>query len=363
MENSSKKSDLVLLIKEELIEIVTSLTINNISEFVNHVSSQLNILEAIENAKFLPSTSNKTEEKNTILKKAPDAPETLAQSFVDYISPDEKIIRGVFKQNLRGGTIHKNKTVYVPERLVRDLDIQEGDYVEAKQISYDNGRPQYEYQVLTKNVSPPKNHRELASFKIVDSHSDFPDRLCITLENEDCLSITVLLSDEDISNFKIKKGDIIDYAFRKDSPQNGRTVWKYSLYEKNSVNIDYHNKNKEKKEKQIKEIKNYAPIFQDLHILMIGGENQNLQRNVEKEVLKRKGFFDFCSGDEPEKTIISKIRKSQIVIVYTESISHKAMHLAKETCKKEGIQISFTKNMGGSSFVKRVSQLKKKILA
>lgn len=57
---------------------------------------------------------------------------------------------------------------------------------------------------------------------------------------------------------------------------------------------------------------------------------------------------------------MSRLKKSDCVIVYTESISHEAMNLTKDLCKKEGIPVSFTKNIGSSLFVARANKLLKR---
>ena len=182
-------------------------------------------------------------------------------------------------------------------------------------------------------------------------------RFYINKENLEGVEEIILLSESDVLTYQLTDSSVIDYAYHNGNQLGGRVIWSYST---NEIERTKNTKRKKLPSKKInKQERPVQPLFDNQTISMVGGGNLGLQHTIKNAVERRKGTFLFCTGDEPHDTIISKLRKSSCVIVYTESISHEAMYLTKDFCKQHQIPISFTKNIGSTLFVARVNKLLK----
>lgn len=178
--------------------------------------------------------------------------------------------------------------------------------------------------------------------------------------------IPILISDADIAQYHLQEGDIVTYAHEIGNVQKGCVIWRHPIEdaitkENNKTSTSKEVKHKAVKKKTVKK-RRYLPIFEGINILMIGGTNRGLHKTIQPEVESRSGNFRYLSGDEKETTMKARIKKADLVILFTESISHHAMWQAKSYIKQFHKMHSFTKNMGPEAFVRRASILKKKML-
>ena len=231
-----------------------------------------------------------------------------------------------------------------------------GDLIEVTHLSYQKGKPYYEYKLLKKSQKQPTVVREEICGLPVKKHEEL-NRLFVEITTKGMdFPQPVLLSDHDVATYHLNEGDVINYVHEVDNIMQGCVSWKHKI-----ELIPQRSEPKAPMKKAKPRKRRYLPIFQGLHILMIGGTNKSLHKNVKEEVENRAGLFHALTGDEKKSTIVSRIQWADIVVIYTESISHEAMYLAKETCKKHDVIHTFTKNCGGIQFVRRVSLLKGKL--
>lgn len=76
--------------------------------------------------------------------------------------------------------------------------------------------------------------------------------------------------------------------------------------------------------------------------------------------MNRPGNFRYLSGDERETTMKARIKKADLVIVFTESISHLAMWKAKSYIKQFNKTHSFTKKYGSRVICSKSLHFEKK---
>ncbi|MCQ9209204.1 DUF2325 domain-containing protein [Granulicatella seriolae] len=380
-----KKDQFISLVKGEIQYCLDNLTSFNVEEISARIKEQLAILDVIKDINFLSESNEQRSEveKDTAIYKEINGVKTRIEPMIpkvstinrkEKISANGKIIEGYFQQKIRGGVINKQQELFVPEKAIRDLGIEEGDFVRATYVSkspyYDienkkkSNRVHYDFVILQKNTTKREKVREIHTFLTVKKHEDL-NRLYIEFpDKESEIEIRALISDGDRATFRLEEGDIIDYAHQIDNSMIGNVIWKYKIEEiptKKEAKDTVVSK-KKKVSKTSKQGRPVKPIFKGLTVLTIGGTNKNLHKNAKEEIIKRDGTYSYLSGNESHASIISQIRKADLIMIYTQSISHEAMYLAKEHCKKMGKVHGYTKNIGGIELVRRLSVMKKKLV-
>lgn len=364
--------------KKELTALITEMTLDNLCTTLDNIQTHIDLLRCLDRAEYKASDRKYEIESeaspNAILPEDIQEAEETESSFQEGWDEEGKYYIGTFFKNLRGGTIGSGKTIYVPESVVRNLELEYLDWVKAAVIyaGHGHGKDRYEYTLLEKHKEYDAksiaeiNNRKIIKYGIV-RYEEIIKKYCINgkIENSD-LFHKITLSDSDVKKFKIEKGDIIEYAYWQDDSLNGRIVWKHQQEAGESSEKAIHRaesfNNTSKKSSPKNKVKRVLnPIFQGYTICMVGGGNRNLHRGIREEVERRNGLFIFCSGDEPKNTLESKLKKADCVVVFTESISHDSMYFTKAVCKEHDITVSYTKNLGNAQFVTRVNLLIKKM--
>lgn len=355
-----KKEQLIELVKEEISAHTNALTSENLKETSYNIRSQLDILCAIERAVFIDKS--KDDQSENLVKDELNEP-------TETVSEDGNVITGFFQQNIRGGILHKKEQIYVPEKIIRELDLKAGDYVQATlqkhrfSTNNDGGRkrPEYHFEVLQRNKKEIEEVRSIQQMLTLKTHKDF-GRLYIEFKDSPSSDIDVisLISDYDVSRFQLEEGDIIDYAYEPNNPISGKVIWKHKISEIALAEKSSKSSSKTGNDQNVS-VPCIEPTLEGISVLTVGGTNMNLHKSAQEEITKRNGNFQFLSGDEQKPTIISKIKKSDIIIVFTQSISHDAMNLTKAVCKEYNKVCSYTKNVGGSSLVRMLSSMKKEL--
>lgn len=279
---------------------------------------------------------------------------------------DNTWFRGQLVRQLKGGNVGSFQEAYVPERVIREMELKPFDWVQANLLDIPGKKPRYEFMLLERNSDPlPSDFNRLeVTCTPVFKHKDL-NRFYIKIKDQtkdsEESATQVLLSEKDVVLFKITENSIIDYAYNLNNETFGRVAWKYSDYD-DSLTVESKSPAKQTRKsasatKPKEATRAVRPIFQNLTVTMVGGGNRNLQTTIKKEVERRDGTFIFCSGDEPKTTIKSRLKRSNAVVVFTESISHDAMNLTKDICKEFDIPVSYTKNLGSERFIVRVNSL------
>lgn len=283
---------------------------------------------------------------------------------------DHSWFRGPLTRHLKGGSVGSFQDVYVPERVIRELALQPFDWIQANLLDVPGKKSRYEFMLLERHSEPfPRDYNRVEvtctpTFKHQDLNRFYIKVKTQESDNSEESATQVLLSEKDVTQFRIDERSIIDYAYHQNSLTFGRVTWKHSDYGEVAEVEAPSPPKKVRKQTSItkpkESVRTVRPIFKDVTVAMVGGGNRNLQTSIKKEVERRDGTFIFCSGDEPRTTIKSRLKRSNAVVIFTESISHDAMNVTKDVCKEFDIPVSYTKNLGSDRFIVRVNSLLKK---
>lgn len=332
--------------KRELSYLVQEINSENLVETVETIQKHVNLLMELAEITYKLKMENK-EPINQVKEK------TKHQWKEECTT---KWYRGQLHRTLQGGIIGSFKDAYVPESVIREQEFEEYDWIQADILGIVNKKKKYSFSLLEKQMNGLKRqtNRIQLSFCPVFLNKEI-NRYYIKKSTLEELDEIILLSEADVQKYKLDDSSVIDFAYMKGNQTKGRVIWSYSVSELQQVEKKRTKKKITKKENHHN--RTVKPLFKNQIISMVGGGNIGLQTPIKKEVERRGGTLLFSSGDEPHQTIISRLKKSSCVIVYTESISHEAMYLTRDFCKQQQIPLSYTKNIGSTLFVARVSKL------
>lgn len=250
-----------------------------------------------------------------------------------------------FTRNLKGGSITiDGQYVYVPETVIRLLDIEHGDKLTASS----KGDNKYYYEIVEKTNNPNNPGRKSVDYALVEKQ----DGMFIAsrsmanggenIKIDDILH-TFRIPKEDCLKFSLKQDDLIDIAYHPKDPSSYRVIWKHEI--ETMTQIERPQKAGEYKDK-IKstdsEIK--AQELDGKVVLVIGLEPRKavLQQTIEDQG----GSFLFLKGTEQKERFTSAIRQADVVIILTAFIKHRASILAVKTCKEEETSFSIIDTLG-----------------
>lgn len=361
-----EKLEMTLLLKEMKSDnLLTSL--KNLEQHVLLLKHINEINYQSEGMKPSPLEPSQLEDKMELPVQKTSIPNNKKTIYKEEAASDHTWFRGQLIRQLKGGHVGAFQEAYVPERVIRDLEMEPFDWIQANLLDIRENKPRYEFMLLERNSAPlPSDYNRIeVTYAPVFKHHDL-NRFYIkikdqTTDRSEKSAAQVLLSEKDVLQFKITANSIIDYAYLHKNETFGRVTWKYAESQQPLILETKPPAKKVRKQSRVTQPKESArtvnPIFKQLTVTMVGGGNLNLQTSIKREIERREGSFIFCSGDEPKTTIKSRLKRSNAVVVFTESISHDAMNFTKAICKEFDIPVSYTKNLGSEQFIVRVNRL------
>lgn len=260
----------------------------------------------------------------------------------------------VFHRQLTGGTgINEDRhEIYVPEGIVRKLDIEHGDKLHINEDVFGYGRHYYEkLNHLPKDETIEPNKIIDYDFAIVEKVEDVDNKFIVRHHygSEGLTSMpNRIIYQPDINKFDLKDGDLVHVSFYNDN--NARVRWKYSHNEpiptpkpqKSSVYKDSSS--------------SHEDVEQTLKNIVIGIIGYgNLDTSYEEEITKRGGEMISTSAVDSD-TIENKIRQSDIVVMPTHHMGHKQMDITKKLCKYYDKPLVIVNKGGRSHFVQQIHE-------
>lgn len=260
----------------------------------------------------------------------------------------------VFHRQLTGGTgINDDRhEIYVPEGIVRKLDIEHGDKLHINEDVFGYGRHYYEkLNHLPKDETIEPNKIIDYDFAIVEKVEDVDNKFIVRHHygSEGLTSMpNRIIYQPDINKFDLKDGDLVHVSFYDDN--NARVRWKYSHNEpiptpkpqKSSVYKDSSS--------------SHEDVEQTLKNIVIGIIGYgNLDTSYEEEITKRGGEMISTSAVDSD-TIENKIRQSDIVVMPTHHMGHKQMDITKKLCKYYDKPLVIVNKGGRSHFVQQIHE-------
>jgi len=274
---------------------------------------------------------------------------TTAGADEEYEEDISGRITGEFTRLPKGGTIYNpaGDDVFVPEVMVRNLGIEHRDVVSASPLGVFQNSPLYEFTVVERNGLGGTDQRESVYGPIYRHGGDW-----FVYSEEEGAVITV--NPKDVKTLNLKEGDLVEAAYPRGELSSARVAWKFDDSSYLEVKQESPRRNKEKKPGPILEVGD--PILSGKVVLVIGGDlyKEAFRRNFTRrgaEFLWETGF----QGGEG-KNIESKIRRSNVVVIVTEMMSHRIPDV-EAMCKKHGIPYVYSPSKGSTGAVRESQKI------
>lgn len=261
----------------------------------------------------------------------------------------------VFQRKLKGGEL-QGTTYFVPERIVRALELEHGDFVYVTENA--DGQYKHRFEVAERRYMPANEERGCCSYAIVEYDETRQQFFVEKDMQQNRISVNgaphrFWIPPKDASSIVI--GDIIDLAYYKSSPNIFRVVWTYP----SSFTNDF-SKPARAKRKQEKNQKEYAQTLEGKTILMVGFEPGRAA--IEEEITVRGGNFQWAHGKkEREVTLRKMIRNADAVMLMLEHMGHGGATSGSKgvvrIAKELGVPFGTTHTLGRSSFVYNVHRI------
>lgn len=220
------KENLIKEMKSEMIKILNKIEYENFYQCQSDLEKYFKVMELVWE---LP-TSN---ENQTFMEEDEiDFYELDFAGLEESKDQENGKYEGKVKLKLGGGDIGSFH-IFIPEKLVRRLDIEDGDWVRATEIDQRivNGytKPIYDYRIIRKAEEDQETNREVVKFATV-SYDDTLEEYYILSSEIENTPTKIILSDQRLGNLSVNEYDIVDYAYWKEDILNGKVIWKHNMH-------------------------------------------------------------------------------------------------------------------------------------
>ena len=260
-----------------------------------------------------------------------------------------------FKRLLSGGTLN-NDEIYVPEKVVRQLDIAHGDLIRAFFMKKHNNKNIYRYEVVESKNGPEPRERNHFSYGIVKyddtSHSYYADEdIYHNPLLVDGVQSIALLSERDEEAYRLVTDDIVDIAWYDGWFSEAKVIWKHQTDLVIGVKKDDQKvkKHKEREADNIPIKEEVEPKLAGKRICLVGGEPYHAE--FKKVIEDRGGTLIPMRGDEKKVRINKVVRKSDACIVAIQHVSHDASIYSHTIAKASNVPFESFKGYGKSQFL------------
>lgn len=317
-------------IKKDIVASVSTLRIETLSREVRKLSSYISILQAIND---LPEESNSKDESAS-----------LDTSGTEEVKDDiNHLYTGRFHRELTGGSVGSFR-VFVPESVVRNLRLQDGDWVRAKglkSIVLRNGniRTLYDYTLLRRTTEIlPSERKELNLIRV--HYDDELSHHYIDVQDEIENYDRLVLNERDIKQLEIGQGDWVDYAYYESEPSAGRVIWKHKLpYQLLEMT----------EPQEPPSLAEGAAFFRDKGIVVIGTLNDALP--IQEAIEEYGGQLSFLGGDERFDTMERVAQAGDELVVVVDSIAPSGMKKVQDIAERLRLPILYVRDMDKNRFL------------
>jgi hypothetical protein len=295
----------------------------------------------------------------------------IAQESAMYESLDQAA-REVFEQNryrferkLRGGLLPDLSGGYfIPESMIRELDISNGDILEIVDSRPYGDSTRYTFRVVEKGDGFDTNGRVEIKYCIVDSLNGY---LCIQRDVHgehlklNGIPFSFVLKENDVQDLRLVKSDIVDVAYYENNPDTIKVVWKHdsSKVTPKSVQLKTKKENSKVQEKEEKELPiENSNLFIGKKILVVGAKPKEAGYRAILEALGSE--VEVYAGTESKSRTRAAIQRSDAVVMVTAHLGHGRSSGSPQVvnmCKRARVPFGFVENMGNESFVRGVEEV------
>lgn len=286
--------------------------------------------------------------------------DSLASVFDDKKQP----IGYPFEQKLSGGFLIKgtpSENIFVPESIVRELELKNGDLVAAEVVKGNGYRAtNHHYTVIERTQEEIPSARTEFKYAIVE-YDTSSHRFVISedinkqsLRMNDGSVMTYIVKDREAEVFSLVHGDIVDIAWYGGSFEKAKVIWKHRI-EPEEIEQTQSSRMLNRKKDNTPSPKTNSNVKQTLkgkRICLIGLEPK--ADKYRKLVEERGGILDDVESERHKTSMSASIRKADLVVVGISHTSHDASIYAAARSKHYGVPFTSITGFGGESFVKEV---------
>ncbi|HUW66276.1 MAG TPA: DUF2325 domain-containing protein [Spirochaetia bacterium] len=255
---------------------------------------------------------------------------------------------GEFTRLPKGGTIYNpaGDDVFIPEVWVRNLQIEHRDIVSAVPLDIIQGSQLYEFAVIERVGLGATSQRESMMGPVYHHNGEW----FVYSEKE---STAITLNPKDVKTLKLKEGDQVEVAYPRGELRSAKVAWKFdeSPFREETRETVHR---KERMERPALEVGD--PILAGRVVLVVGGD---LYREAFHRNFTRRGAeFLWESGFQggTGKSIESKVRNSDIVVIVTEMMSHRIPDI-EAICKRHNKPYVYAPSKGSTGAVRECQKI------
>lgn len=334
-----------------MISILEEMNLESLEQTEESILRYFDFLKSLQ--KLTPPTA-----KNKVVEESEEpSPDTILDKEADMSKEDKDIL--VLDRKLRGGILFSEKddtkSIFLVEGIIRKESFKHGDVIKATQNNYglqydliqsqpevfeQSTRKQIDYCILTKRDS----------IWICESfYHEGTEKLIKLDEAPHSFRIT----EEDIREFGLTAGSIIDIAYYTTHPNRVKVVYAHSDLEQEHRTPNpssYYKKTKtSEQEKKIEELLD----FQDKTILVVGLEAR--KSKFKQEIELRGGKMLWASGNEERTRLESMVKKADLAVIIIQHTSHRGSIKTAEFCKKHKVKFCSTQSRGVESLLSAIT--------
>lgn len=345
-----KENKFIENLKSEICNNVQQISLDNALVQKEIIEKQLEIIRLLKEIEDLTiEDQNATNLETNINSKENLTTETHPPENRTEIIENKKTY--IFERKLRGGIVpHPNIDGYVPEGIVRKLGLEHGDLLYATP-KYSAGRQNhYIYELAEKGeriAAPGRIQYECCQVKmeagryVVEKSEKTGDYIRF---NEGLY--TVLINENDVEEYSLVEGDLIDIAYQLDHPESARVIWKHQ------TEIDHaegYNVSKSIKKINKKKERDIDQTLQGKTILVIGNEPE--KQRYKASIEERGGNFLWGDSKDDLTRVEAKVRKANLVVFLLKVSGHIGMEHIKRLCKEYNVPFEPTWSLGKSTVI------------
>ena len=361
------KNDMFLHMKEYLITFLEEKSVDDAKEIADQLKHYSDIFSTFHllhdvNPQIEEEYEEDEEEKEKEEKEEVDFNESGKGEFNQLEEEKENNIYRFERNNMKGGTA-VGIDAYVPERIVRELQLEHGDKIKAHKLgeALPGEMQKYRYELYDRSDEPEDENQNRVQLNhcpvenqggILMVTTSYEAESAKKFRGEDGAPLLFRIQEKDIQELQIKEGDRVDLCYLRDNPGYFRVIWKHSEAESSSYQAPrpagYY------KEKPKSEKSDLPQDFKGKTILVVGMEPK--KANYRQVIETRGGTFRQMSGNERKDRLRAAIRKADMVILITEYMRHRGSIDSVALCKEYGIPFDKADSLGNSEVVSIINE-------
>ncbi|HBV95436.1 MAG: hypothetical protein JL50_02185 [Peptococcaceae bacterium BICA1-7] len=254
---------------------------------------------------------------------------------------------GSFARLPRGGTIRteSGKEIFIPEVWVRRLGLEEGDILSAVFLGRMGDSDLYEFTVEERRGQGSSGQRVSVVGPVLFHGGEW----MIYSDDEGLITLRA----GEARAMRLREGDLVEVAYLRGEPSGARIAWKYEETDLPEQTTFPGRPKTESRERVMLDVAD--PILSNRTVLVVGAD---LYKEAFKKMFERRGAgFLWESGFQggPGKTVESKVRRADVVVIVTEMMSHR-MPAVEVMCLKNRKPFVYAPSKGASGAVRQCQE-------